>query len=81
MKKAWTIDSGEATHTVTYRRSIFGRAKIAIDDDVFPLGYVGPFRRRTEPFRVGDYQCMLVMKGGNVSIESQDCEVLCTSGR
>ncbi len=80
MKKTWTIDSGEATHSVTYRRNIFGWARIAIDDDEFPLGHVSIFRQRTEPFRVGDYQCMLIMKGRRVRIESNDCEVLCTSG-
>lgn len=77
MKRKWTIDSGEATHSVTYRRSIFGRAWITIDDDEFPLGHVGMLRERTEPFRVGDYRCMLTMKGRRVSITSQDCEVLC----
>ncbi|MDD7676180.1 MAG: hypothetical protein SO125_00290 [Eubacteriales bacterium] len=75
MKKTWTINSGEAVHNVVYCRNIFGRAKIAIDEDVFPLGYVGIFCQRTEPFRVGDYQCLLIMKGRRVRIESNDCEV------
>lgn len=77
MTRKWTIDSGEAAHSVTYRRGIFGRARITIDDDEFPLGHVSIFRERTEPFRVGDYRCMLVMKGRRVRIESQDCEVVC----
>lgn len=75
MKKTWSIASGEAVHGVIYSRNLFGCAKITIDEDTFPLGYVGVFKQRTEPFRVGDFQCMLIMKGSRVRIESNDCEV------
>lgn len=75
MKKIWSIDSGEAVHNVVYCRNLFGNARITIDDDTFPLGHVGSFKQRTEPFRVGDFQCMLIMKGSKVRIESNDCTV------
>ncbi|MBQ9079442.1 MAG: hypothetical protein IJY27_00010 [Clostridia bacterium] len=75
MKKEWTINSGEAVHTVKYRRNIFGVAHVEIDGDEFPLGHVSAFRERREPFRVGESQCILSMKGTHADIISNDCEV------
>ena len=75
MKKEWTINSGEAIHTVKYRRNIFGVAHVEIDGDEFPLGHVSAFKERREAFRVGDSQCILSMKGGRAEVISNDCEV------
>lgn len=77
MKKQWQITSGDEIHTVKYRRSIFGVAHVEIDGDEFPLGCVCLFRQRSEPFRVGDSQCILSLKGRSAEIISNDCEIAC----
>lgn len=75
MKKQWTINSGDSVHTVTYRRNLFGVAKIKIDEDEFPLGCVCLFKERREIFRVGDSQCILALKGRRAEVISNDCEI------
>ena len=75
MKKQLTINSGDTVHTVTYRRNIFGVAKIKIDEDEFPLGCVCAFKARREIFRVGDSQCILALKGRRAEVISNDCEI------
>lgn len=76
MKRKWRVTADDGEHRVEYRQSLFGFVKIIIDDDIFKLGYVSCFKRRTEPFRVGSSQCMLTIKwGGEVDIKSHECKI------
>lgn len=76
MKKSWKIISDEIEHRVEARQSLFGFVKITIDGETFRLGHVGLFTRRSEPFRVGDSACMLIIsRGGSISVSSNDCEI------
>ena len=75
MRRRWNIETGEGVHTVEYRRSLFGIVRVVIDGS-FNLGYVSRLSKRSEPFRVGDEQCVLMIKrGGGAEIVSADCKV------
>ncbi|MGI6167095.1 MAG: hypothetical protein ACOYIA_03025 [Eubacteriales bacterium] len=76
MRRKWNIETGDGVHTVEYRRSLFGIVRVIIDGESFKLGYVSRFSKRSEPFRVGDEQCVLIIKrGGRAEIMSGDCKV------
>ncbi len=76
MMKKWIVRTGDGEHTVEYKRSIFGIVSVAIDGECFRLGYVSCLKERSEPFRVGDEQCILMIKrGGKAEISAAGCEV------
>ena len=76
MRRRWNIETGEGVHTVEYRRSLFGIVRVVIDGESFNLGYVSRLSKRSEPFRVGDEQCVLMIKrGGGAEIVAADCKV------
>lgn len=75
MKREWEILEVEEKHTVSYRRNFFGRATVTIDGDTFKLGHISAVKERREPFRVGESQCILSMKGNRAEVISNDCEV------
>jgi hypothetical protein len=76
MRTKWIIETSDGEHTVEYRRSLFGIVSVTIDNDSFRLGFVSLFARRSEPFRVGDEQCVLTIKrGGKAEISASACEV------
>jgi hypothetical protein len=74
--KKWIVRTGDGEHTVEYRRSFFGIVHVTIDGDSFRLGFVSRFKERNEPFRVGDEQCMLMIKrGGKAEVSAAGCEI------
>ncbi|HHT54813.1 MAG TPA: hypothetical protein GX011_07830 [Clostridiales bacterium] len=76
MKRKWSIETGDGVHTVEYRRSPLGIVRVIIDGEVFVLGYVSRFSKRSEPFRVGEEQCVLtITRGGGAEIVAVDCRV------
>ncbi len=76
MKIKWNISAEDGEHTVEYRRSPLGIVRVSIDGISFKLGYISRFTTRNEPFRVGDNQCMLMIKrGGKAEVSASDCEV------
>lgn len=76
MKRAWSVKTEDGKHTVEYSRSIFGIVRVSIDENIFKLGYISCFSQKNEPFRVGDTQCILMIKrGGKAEISAADCEV------
>ncbi len=75
MKRKWNVETDGAVHTVCVRRNLFGFVKVEIDESSFRLGNVCIFSERSEPFRVGDAQCLLTFKGGRADIRSNDCEI------
>ena len=66
----WSVDIEGEVHTVAYKkRSLFGKAKITIDEFTFPLVSVKLFSSHREVFRLGDKQAILeVAKNGRASI-------------
>lgn len=66
----WTAEIEGEVHTVAYQRpSIFGKAKITIDEFTFPLVSVKLFSEHREVFRLGDRQAILeVAKSGKAKI-------------
>ena len=66
----WTTQIDGEVHTVAYKRpSIFGKAKITIDEFTFPLVSVKLFSAHREVFRLGDRQAILdIAKSGKAKI-------------
>lgn len=75
MRTQWNVAAGDGVHKVGYSRNIWGTVTVTVDEDSFRLGHVSLFAERREPFRVGDSQCLLVIRRGRAEILSTDCEV------
>ena len=63
-KQIWQVTVDEENHEVAYAFSrVKGRMTVTIDGESFdiPCGLFGCKAKRREPFRLGDYQAILVV--------------------
>ena len=59
-KQKWTINAQDCIHTVEYTpRTLFSKAKIKIDENIYPLYSARLFGSSQEAFKLGDEMAVI----------------------